>query len=81
MYVREDDPHGAAIQNLLHKAIAALVRHSHKGCDASQECGAGQFARVINGQSRVLKVNEERIVARVSCELDYLRVGADANTE
>ena len=35
--MREDDPHGSAVEDSLHEAIATLIWHSHEGRDSQEQ--------------------------------------------
>ena len=72
--MREDNTHGAGIHHPLDETIAALVGHPDEGSDANRQSRTAQVARVVEGESRVLQLDKDTIVARIFGELHDLRV-------
>jgi hypothetical protein len=64
MNMRDYDPHRSSVENSLNKPIATLVWHSHKWRDASMQGGDAQLPDMTEGQSRMLNIDEQRIVSR-----------------
>ncbi|PNP59584.1 hypothetical protein THARTR1_00757 [Trichoderma harzianum] len=81
MDMRKDYAHCSSILYTLYKSITALVGHSHEWSNASVESSDAEPARIINGDGRVLQVDEETVKASISRKLDNLRIGYQPNAE
>lgn len=63
MYMRHNHSHRPSVKNSLHETVPALVRHAHKRRDASRHRGDAQLTGIANGEGRMLKIDEEAVIA------------------
>lgn len=73
--MRENNSHRPSIEHSLHKAIPALMGHSHKGSHTRQMAYITKIACFGRREPRVLEVDEEGVKAGLSRDLDDLCVG------
>lgn len=59
--------HRTAVEDSLHEAIATLVWDSDERGDACEQPSNGQLAYIVNGQRRVLQIDEKRIKTGIFC--------------
>jgi hypothetical protein len=81
MDVGKYNAHGPAVENPLHEAEAALIRDPDEGSDAKPQCCRAVLSCVVQGQARVLQVDEEGVEAAVVSQLDHIRVRDEPDAE
>lgn len=79
--MREDHAHRTAVQDPLHEAIAALIRHPHERRDPGQQARRAQLARFVDRERRVLEVDEQRIKAGLLRDLHRRRLRGEFDAE
>lgn len=79
--MRHNQSHRTSIEDSLHEAQTALVRHSYERSDACRNGGDAQLACIAEGESGVFEVDEQTIVAARLCDLDDLRARDDLDAE
>lgn len=79
--MRNDDAHGPNVQCLLDEASAALVRNPHKRRNARGDCCDAYLRCILERHASVLKIDEQRIVARSFGDVDNLYSTTDLETE
>ena len=77
----EYNAHRAAVEDALHKAIAALVGDAHERCDPRVQGGGAEKVGVGFGEDRVLEFDEDGVVAVGFGDLNRGWVGADADAK
>jgi hypothetical protein len=75
--VRENNTHGASIEDTLNKPVTAFMGHANERTNASQESNMAKGRCLFQGEPCMFQVDEQRVKPGTLGKLDDVCVGGD----